>query len=148
MSAGRNTPTGGGPRDWACDAGVAIASLVSNHDAHEAMRAVVLERRPALAGPAVVQAYTALTRLPLPDRVRPEVAIDVLRRAFPVWLDRQRTTTDALEAIARAGLGGTAVADGMVGLAAAYVGATLLTRDPRAARTYDTLGIPYELLEP
>jgi hypothetical protein len=38
------------------------------------------------------------------------------------------------------------VVDGLVGLASAYVGATLLTRDARAARVYEALAVPFELI--
>jgi toxin FitB len=134
------------PGEWACDASVAVAALVSSHEGHELARAVVVKRRPALAGHAVIQVFTALTRLPLPDRVRPEVALQIIEGAFPTWLDRQRSTADVLRALTNAGIGGVAVTDGLVGLSSAYVGATLLTRSPRAARTYEALAVPFELV--
>jgi hypothetical protein len=143
MSPRRTAPPEG---DWACDVSVALPALVSGHEAHHTARRIVLDRRPALAGHAVVQLYTALTRLPLPDRVRPDVALDVMERAFPVWIDRQRSTRDVISALTNAGIGGAGVVDGLVGLASAYVGATLLTRDARAARVYEALAVPFELI--
>jgi hypothetical protein len=132
--------------EWACDVSVALPALVSGHEAHRGARQVVVERRPALAGHAVVQLFSALTRLPLPDRVRPDVALDVIERAFPVWLDRQRSTRDVISALSNAGIGGVGVTDGLVGLSSAYVGATLLTRDARSARVYEALGVPFEII--
>jgi toxin FitB len=132
--------------DWACDISVALPALVSGHSAHVACRHVVVDRSPALAGHAVVQLYTALTRLPLPDRVKPEVALRIVEQAFPNWLDRQRSTADILRALASSGLGGPAVIDGLVGLSSAYVGATILTRNGRAIRVYEALNVPFEVV--
>jgi toxin FitB len=134
------------PGEWACDISVALPAIVSGHSDHERCRALVIERAPALAGHAVVQLYSALTRLPLPDRVKPEVALRIVEQAFPTWLDRQRSTADILRALSTAGLGGIAVVDGLVGLSSAYVGATLVTRNSRAARVYEALNVPFELL--
>ncbi len=40
------------------------------------------------------------------------------------------------------------VYDGYVGLTAAAHGELLLSRDRRAARTYELLSVPFELVEP
>jgi len=47
---------------------------------------------------------------------------------------------------ARLGIEGWAVYDGLVALAAKTAGATLLTRDARAASTYARLGVTTEIL--
>lgn len=68
--------------------------------------------------------------------------MDVIRRTFPtvVWL----TNADSNALLARIGaigLTGGAVYDALVGEAARTHGCTLLTRDLRARRTYELLGV-------
>lgn len=48
--------------------------------------------------------------------------------------------------LAAAGVAGGQVYDAMVGLAAHEAGMTLATRDARAARTYEALGVRYEVV--
>ncbi|MBK9180934.1 MAG: hypothetical protein IPM45_15460 [Acidimicrobiales bacterium] len=50
--------------------------------------------------------------------------------------------------LAAPGVEGGAVYDGLVGLTAAQHGETLLTRDRRAIRTYELLGVRYEVVGP
>jgi predicted nucleic acid-binding protein len=89
-----------------------------------------------------------LTRLPSPRRFGPTVALDYLRRRFelpPVVLSP--TSYEALlELAARERLAGGTIYDGVIGATAKELGATLVTLDRRAERTYRALGVDYRLI--
>lgn len=133
---------------WACDTSVAIPSLDPQHEAHAACRRKLVERRPALAGHAAFETYAVLTRLPLPLRLTPAQASSVLEAAFTdrCWLDAE-STGDLYQRLGQLGVAGGSVYDALVGEAARLDERTLLTRDRRARRTYDLLGVRYELLD-
>lgn len=133
---------------WACDTSVAVAALDPTHEAHPACRRALVDLRPALAGHAVFEAYSVLTRLPVELRLSAEQAVSALAAAFPedCWLDT--ATTRALWGqLADLGIVGGAVYDALVGKAAAANGRTLLTRDRRAERTYRSLGVRFRIVE-
>lgn len=132
---------------WAVDTSVAVAALDESHAAHLSCRPVVAQRRPALAGHAGFETYSVLTRLPGPQRASPALVSNVLARAFPIrcWLD-QTHQNDLLERLGDLGITGGMVYDALVGESARRVGRVLLTRDGRAQRTYDLLGVSDELL--
>jgi predicted nucleic acid-binding protein len=139
-------PTSVDPK-WAADTSFAVAALDGAHVAHDPCAAVARARRPVLAGHAVFETFSVLTRLPGAGRVHPEVAANLIDRAFPgrCWLTARQH--DAL--LGRAGtlgLAGGMVYDALVGEAARIAGLTLLTRDRRAVRTYGLLGVPFELV--
>ncbi len=142
-------PTSAEAREgFAVDTSVAVAALDASHAAHAACRERVMATGAALAGHAVFETYSVLTRMPGQLRLDAPTAAEVVRTAFPqrCWLDA--AACDAL--LARCGpLGivGGAVYDAQVGEAARVHGRTLLTRDRRAQRTYDLLGVGYELLD-
>jgi len=48
---------------------VALAALDPTHEAHPACRRAVIDLRPALAGHAVFETYSVLTRLPVELRL-------------------------------------------------------------------------------
>lgn len=132
---------------WACDTSVAIAALDPNHDAHAASRSALVELRPALAGHAAFEMYSVLTRLPVPLRLGPTRAAEVLAAAFPeaCWLSDAHC--DELRGLLGAlGIVGGSVYDALVGRAAAVHGRVLLTRDRRAERTYRALEVPYDVV--
>jgi predicted nucleic acid-binding protein len=132
---------------FACDTSVALAALDASHEAHSVCRHSLVELRPALAGHAAFETHSVLTRLPLPLRLSAAQASDVLAAAFPetCWLpakesDRLRKTLGTL------GIAGGSVYDALVGQAARTHGRTLLTRDRRAERTYQAVGVPYRFV--
>jgi len=100
---------------------------------------------------ALLETYSVLTRLPPPYRVASAVVQALLRRWFPAGrilvasAELQRDAVDRLQAV---GVDGGAVYDGMVALTARAHGERLLTFDQRAMRTYEALGVEYELLDP
>jgi predicted nucleic acid-binding protein len=133
---------------WACDTSVAIAALDPNHEAHAVCRRALVELRPALAGHAAFEAHAVLTRLPLPLRLSPEQASQVLARAFPepCWLDAL-ATADLWSRLGELGLTGGATYDALVAAAARTDGRRLLTRDRRAERTYRAIEVDYQFVE-
>lgn len=132
---------------WACDTSLAIAALDPTHEAHAPCRAVLVARRPALAGHAAFETYSVLTRLPIPLRLSPAQASAVLGAAFPdvCWLSPDESAALRSE-LAGLGVAGGSVYDALVARAAESNTRTLLTRDRRAERTYLALGVPYEFV--
>jgi predicted nucleic acid-binding protein len=132
---------------WAVDTSVAVAALDASHVEHAASRAVCVQRRPAMAGHALFETYSVLTRLPGVSRVDPVTATEVLQRAFP---DRcflsARQHDDLFRRLARLNLVGGMMYDALVGEAARMADRTLMTRDRRAARTYEAVGVRLEFI--
>ena len=133
---------------WACDTSVAVAALDPTHEAHSVCRRALVEHRPALAGHAMFETYSVLTRLPLPLRLSAGQAASVLAAAFPqdCWLD-EAGTRDLRERLAGLDIVGGSVDDALVGQASVTNHRTLLTRDRRAERTYRSLGVEYRLVD-
>ncbi|WP_244324360.1 PIN domain-containing protein [Mycobacterium timonense] len=133
---------------WACDTSVAVAALDPTHEAHSACRRALIQFRPALAGHAVFETYSVLTRLPLPLRLSATQAASVLVEAFPAacWLDASATAGLFEQLAGREILGGS-VYDALVGQAALTNRRTLLTRDRRAERTYRSLDVEYRIVD-
>jgi predicted nucleic acid-binding protein len=133
---------------YAVDTSVAVPALDAGHAAHDAARTTVMAHRPSLAGHAAFETFSVLTRMPGALAVDPPSAAAVITRVFPVvtWLAAE----DAAELLARCGplgIAGGSVYDALVGEAARRDGRRLLTRDHRARRTYDLLGVDHELVE-
>lgn len=134
-------------RGWAVDTSVAVPYLDESHGGHEAAVGAVRERRPALAGHAAFETFSVLTRLPGQLQVPGPVATAALSAAFPdpCWLTAEEHA-DLLGRLGPAGITGGAVYDALVGETARCRARVLLTRDRRAARTYDVVGARYELV--
>ncbi len=149
MFSGGAMPTSAEPaaKLWAVDTSVAVAAVDASHTAHEVCRKVVVERRPGLAGHAAFETYSVLTRMPGALGVASSSASMLLDRVFPVvhWLDPD-AVQPLLARLGQVGIVGGAVYDALVGEAARINDCTLLTRDLRAKRTYDILGVSYELV--
>jgi predicted nucleic acid-binding protein len=112
-------------------------------------RAAVQRDRPALAGHAVFETFSVLTRMPGALGVDAPTAAEVLNRVFGevVWLGPEASA--ALRSrLAALGIIGGAVYDALVGEAARVNDRQLLTRDRRAVSTYRLLGVSYRLIEP
>ena len=132
---------------WAVDTSVAVAALDASHVAHVLCKGVVRERRPALAGHAAFETYAVLTRMPGLLVIDGPIAADVIRRVFPsiAWLATDRAA-ELVRRLGILGVTGGSVYDALVGEAASSNGLRLLTRDLRARRTYDLLGVDFELV--
>ena len=129
----------------ALDSSVAIPLVVARHTAHRVVTAW-WRRLPspdvALAGQALAETYSVLTRLPGDLRLLPQDAARLLstRLAQPLTLssDTQQRLPEVLQGL---GIAGGAAYDGLVGLAAAEHGVPLATRDLRARNTYERVGV-------
>jgi predicted nucleic acid-binding protein len=127
---------------YAVDTSVAVAALDGAHGAHAECRHAARQHRPALAGHAAFEVFSVLTRMPGPAAIDSLTADELIRRAFPerIWLSDEATGS-LLVRLGTLGITGGAVYDALVGEAARINNRTLLTRDLRARRTYDLLGV-------
>jgi hypothetical protein len=101
----------------AVDTSVAVAALDAGHAAHALCRHAVLTRRPGLAGHAAFETLSVLTRMPGPLTVDSPAASQIIVAVFPVVYWLDTAAVPAL-----------------------------LTRDLRARRRYDLLGVDYEFI--
>jgi len=147
-TSGRSAMPRSAEPQWAADTSFAVAALDESHDAHPVCRDIARERRPALAGHAAFETFAVLTRLPGPLRVSPTVAGQLIVRAFPspCWLSADQHA-ELLTRLAHLGVEGGQVYDALVAHAALVNRRTLLTRDTRARRIYDLIGVRYELVD-
>lgn len=133
----------------AVDTSVAVAAFASWHVGHRAaLAAMADESDPRLPAHVALECFSVLTRLPPPHRARPELVTAFLRRRFPAQplalpAARQRELIDEAVSV---GIAGGAVYDALVGATARHADALLLSRDRRAARTYELLGVRYRLV--
>jgi len=132
---------------YAVDTSVAVAALDAAHGAHDVCRLAVQRRQPGLAGHAAFETLSVLTRMPGQLSIDALDASDIVGQVFPTvyWLDA-KASAKLLSRLGAIGITGGAIYDALVGEAARMSGCVLLTRDMRARRTYDLLGVHYELL--
>jgi len=131
----------------AIDSSVCIPALVSWHAAHERCR--VLAAGASIPAHALLESYSVLTRLPAPHRLERGAAAELLDGWFapaavltaPAGVQRSLVTE-----LAAAGVDGGASYDGLIAATARAHGEVLITRDARAARTYEALGVDLELV--
>jgi predicted nucleic acid-binding protein len=123
------------------DTSLVIPAVTAWHEAHEFARNAV---QPVTRLPAhvILEAVAVLTRLPHGLAVPSQLAVDVVRRAFPGRPFTLPATGHErlITAVARAGLRGGLVYDALVGATAAQAGARLLTLDRRAEPAYRAVG--------
>ena len=132
----------------AVDTSVAVAALDEAHTAHRACRSAAMRYRPALAGHAAFETFSVLTRLPGAARVEASTAAEILRLAFPerCWLSAEQHEA-LVGRLAELEIVGGTVYDALVAEAARVDGRILLTRDGRARRTYERIGVRFEIVE-
>ncbi|HWH30738.1 MAG TPA: PIN domain-containing protein [Mycobacteriales bacterium] len=126
----------------ACDTSVALPLLVRRHTAHDLVTRWADGRTLHLAGHALVETFSVLTRLPTGLRASPADAARLLAARFvaPLLLDEQ-TALRLPEVLAGLDIAGGATYDALVALAARDHGATLATLDARARGTYEMVGV-------
>lgn len=131
----------------ALDTSVVVAALVGWHEAHElARRAATGNAAPAHV---LVESHAVLTRLPSPHRLSTAVAGSLLQQWFPpgrVLVPPDDLARSVIQRLVDAEIAGGASYDALIGLTAMSHGLELVTRDARAARTYDAIGVGYQLL--
>jgi predicted nucleic acid-binding protein len=129
------------------DTSVAIAAALPGHPEHERALATLGDRT-RLVAHVGLETYAVLTRLPQPRRVPPAIALAFIRERFELpSAEPPAGVQDALLALApERGIVGGAIYDAVVGLTAQHAGATLVSLDRRAARTYHALGVDYRLV--
>jgi predicted nucleic acid-binding protein len=129
------------------DISVLVAGFASWHEAHRAA-ARALNRGVYLVAHSAVETYSVLPRLPPPHGVAPTVVqaylADVASADY-LTLD-PRPHRELINYLAAHNITGGAIYDALVGSTAKAAGATLLTRDRRAVRTYELLQVEYELV--
>src|ERR1700724_1517087 len=129
------------------DTSVAVALVVGDHEHDLATIGAIGDRRLGLAGHAVFETFSVLTRLPPPARRPPDVVATLLAQNFPdsVFLSPERAAL-LIDVLGRAGIAGGSVYDALVGATAVEHGLKLATRDQRALVTYRALGVDLEFL--
>lgn len=129
------------------DTSAAIAYVDPDHLGHAAVRTATVGQTLGLAGHAVFETLSVLTRLPAPKRVSAADARRLIEKSFPEcrFLDPAIAAGLLAEFVERGAIGG-AVYDGLVGAAARASGCLLLTCDRRARETYDALRVRHSLV--
>ncbi len=125
----------------AADSSVLVPALLESHEFHAACHesAGLID---AAIGHALVETYAVLTRLPQPYTVPPlQAAAAVRTYAVNTLALPGNEVSGALERFGSLRVAGGAVYDALVAATASRYGATLLTRDERAAAVYERAGV-------
>jgi hypothetical protein len=133
--------------DYLLDSSTAIALLSPDHPSHVDVKSLCKGQSLGLAGHAMVETYSVLTRMPGAARRTRAAAQRFIHAEFSASVPLPaQVALDAVATFAREGIAGGAVYDGLVGLAAKAAGITLLSCDRRAAPTYAALGVDVRLI--
>ena len=128
------------------DTSVAVPALLTGHQAYGRARSFVDSEAPSIAGHALIESFSVLTRLP-GLRIGAEDASRLLLSSFPDVSTLEDSGSHGLvRVLAEAGVEGGAVYDGLVALAAKAAGRVLVTMDAQASTTYRRLGVRFRLL--
>lgn len=145
-------PTRSSPRkkpaaDCLIDTSTAIAFVQPDHLGHRETFAKLSTRSLGLAGHAMFETFSVLTRLPPPQRLDVDAARRLIEHNFPhsEFLSAGRSSS-LLAEFAELGISGGSVYDALVGSAAKEHQLPLVSRDRRAAEVYLKLGIDLELI--
>lgn len=129
-----------------CDSSVLLPALSPLHPAHEVcLRAMA--RVGHVPAHVLLETYSVLTRFGGENQVPPAYAAEVL--TGQPWRTLQlpaEAYEPLLQSLAEADRPGGAVYDGQIAATAKHFGLLLLSRDRRAARTYELVGAEYELI--
>ena len=131
------------------DTSVLVAGFAGWHEAH-GTASDALNRGVHLVAHTAVETLSVLTRLPPPHRVSSAVVAGFLQNvtSFEYLVLDAGAHRRLIDDLAAHNITGGAAYDGLVGATAKAAGATLLTRDRRAIRTYEALNVDFELLPP
>lgn len=130
----------------AIDTSLVVALFASWHEAHESARRSV-PSEVHLPAHVLLESYSVLTRLPPPHRAPGDLVGSYLRSRFEPEL---LTLPDSghrslIESALVRGVSGGSIYDALVAATVKHADATLLTRDRRAARTYEAVGVEFRL---
>lgn len=126
------------------DTSIIIAAVSSWHPAHKQAAVSLKDVRVAISH-TLAEAYSSLTRMPPSQRVLPSKTLDFFIEQFTTEIPVP-PYLPALNELAQLEITGGATYDGLIALAARRAGLKLLTLDQRAARTYEAVGVEYEIL--
>ena len=131
----------------AVDTSVVVAGFASWHEGHRVAMAA-LARAPRVPAHVLIETYSVLTRLPVPHRAPAHLVAAFLAETFPAppLALPPREHLLLLEQAAALGISGGSIHDALIAATARHVKARLLTRDRRAAATYERLHVEYEML--
>ncbi|KGN38264.1 ribonuclease [Knoellia subterranea KCTC 19937] len=131
----------------ACDTSVLVPALLPWHAEHEPSRARLRDAVDHVPAHVLLETFSVLTRLPSPHRIAAADASSVLGAlSLKVVTLPASQHPGLVTTLADRGLRGGAIYDALVGRTATHHGLTLLTRDRRAAATYDAVAVAYTLL--
>ncbi|MCC5954346.1 MAG: type II toxin-antitoxin system VapC family toxin [Acidimicrobiia bacterium] len=139
--------TSGREPDLLVDTSVAVPLTVADHEFHQpvlhALDGMVL----GLAGHAVFETFSVLTRLPPPARRAPALVARLIAENFPEsrYLSDRGSAWLATQ-LAGGEISGGAVYDALVGATACEHGLVLATNDRRAIDVYRHLGVTVQLV--
>jgi predicted nucleic acid-binding protein len=138
---------GAGTSLRAADSSAAVAAFARWHARHAEAR-LALGDRPAIVSHAAFETYSSLTRIPPPERAEAGQVRAFLEDWFgDRWLGFSAGALRlALARLEELGVSGGATYDGLIAMTAAAEGATLVTLDLRALRTYSLVGVDVELV--
>ena len=124
-----------------------VAAFASWHGAHEVARASLIGN-PAIVAHAAFETYSVLTRIQPPERAHPgDVRLFIEETFGDRWLGLATTALRlSLGRLEQLGISAGQTYDGLIAMTAASHGATLLTLDRRAQRTYALVGADVELV--
>jgi predicted nucleic acid-binding protein len=130
------------------DTSVVVAAFASWHEGHSAATAA-LARKPRVPAHVLIETYSVLTRLPPPHRAPASMVVTFLAERFtgaPLTLP-PRAHLRLVEQAAAAGITGGGIHDALIAATALHSKARLLTRDRRAASTYERFRVEFEILD-
>lgn len=129
------------------DTSVVVAAFSPWHDAHDAA-IEAMHGLPHTVSHCLLEVYSVLTRMPAPFRAPAGLAAFYVQRQFEGRVVHPGLETlEALPArLATLGVSGGAVYDALIAETARVRGATLVSLDTRAVRTYHLVGADYRLL--
>ena len=131
------------------DSSVIVAAALFDSAAHAVCRDAIAESDAGAAGHAWVESFSVLTRLPTDVRLGASDAVEILGEIVPrsVGITQGQMAEFRKWLTGRHVVGG-AVYDALVAWAARSHHLPLLTRDERAAPTYEAVGVDFHLLHP
>lgn len=133
--------------DFVLDTSAALALAVEDNPLNDMVHSACNGLSLGLAGHALVETYSVLTRLPGANRLSPRAAELFISREFPYSIALSPSATlQTVRVFAEAGIAGGSVYDGLVGLAAREAGIPLMTCDRRALATYTALKVDVRLI--